>query len=155
MIQDITILSVLVFFLFVLFFVCLFVVVVVVVVVFVGPLPITTIRSLPSDRSLMPLAQSTVQWDPPSSVFCPADEYLVEYQLTNIDQCATTSDSPQGVYDQITDTEITLMGLLPHSTYRVSITAMNSGGAAENALSIDIQTEEASKKKIIIFVSIA
>ncbi len=98
----------------------------------------------------MPLTPSTVQWDPPSSVFCPADEYLVEYQLTNIDQCSTTSDSPVEVYDQITDTEITFMGLIPHSTYRVSVTAMNSGGAAENASSTDIQTEEASKKNVFI-----
>ncbi len=101
----------------------------------------------------MPLAQSTVQWDPPSSVFCPADEYLVEYQLTNIDQCATTSDSPQGVYDRITDTEISLMGLVPHSTYRVTVTAINGGGAAENALSTDIQTEEARKKKNLVSIA--
>ncbi len=95
----------------------------------------------------MPLAASTVLWDPPSSVFCPADEYLVEYQLTYTDQCSATSDSPVGVYGQTTDTQITLIGLLPHSTYRMSVTPVNGGGAAENALSIDIQTGETSKKK--------
>ncbi|XP_072027055.1 phosphatidylinositol phosphatase PTPRQ-like [Amphiura filiformis] len=84
---------------------------------------------------------STVRWDPPTAGLCPAEEYLVEYELINKDQCEDVTNSAIIMYGTVTDTETTLTGLLPHSTYRVYVTARNSGGAAASQ-NIEIQTEE-------------
>ncbi|XP_072047711.1 receptor-type tyrosine-protein phosphatase F-like [Amphiura filiformis] len=108
------------------------------------PSPISNLMSLPLDRSTMPLVASTVQWTQSTSGPCQADEYLVEYQLLNIDQCDLVSDSSTEMYDTVTDTDITLTGssFLPHSAYRVYVTARNSGGVADSE-NINIQTEDA------------
>ncbi|XP_072027044.1 phosphatidylinositol phosphatase PTPRQ-like [Amphiura filiformis] len=108
------------------------------------PSPISNLMSLPVDRSAMSWIASKINWTPSTSGLCPADEYLVEYQLLNIDQCDLVSDSATEMYDTVTDTEITLTGssFLPHSTYKMYVTARNSGGAADSE-NIDIQTGEA------------
>ncbi|XP_072041064.1 receptor-type tyrosine-protein phosphatase T-like [Amphiura filiformis] len=108
------------------------------------PSPISNLMALPLDRSTMPLVSPRVQWTPSTSSPCQAEEYLVEYLLLNIDQCDLVSDSATEMYATVTDTEITLTGssFLPHSTYRVYVTAKNSGGAA-GFKNIDIQTEDA------------
>ena len=78
----------------------------------------------------------TVKWNPSSTDSpgsCPADEYVVGYELINRDQCLKEAESPINMYDSVTTTEVTLAGLVPYSTYKIYVTARNDEGDADQS----------------------
>ena len=61
-----------------------------------------------------------VYWVPENSQ-CIRKRYLVEYQLTNFDQCNGQADHTVVPAGSVTPTTIHLQGLQPYSTYTVHV----------------------------------
>ena len=71
-----------------------------------------------------------VTWVAPTTA-CAADNYIIEYQITNLDQCDPTPGTKIR-FGEFTDTTITLTGLHAYSTYTVFVSSNNSAGSTEN-----------------------
>ncbi len=84
------------------------------------------VTSVPSQPDSLRLS-----WEAPRSP-CPADDYLIEYQLDSLEQCNET-DGQRTLFTTTTYTFITVTGLEAHSTYRVFVSANNSAGSTENS----------------------
>ena len=90
--------------------------------------------TFPQDSDDMQQGTLTVKWNPSSTDSpgsCPADGYVVRYQLIDKDQCLKDADSPIDLYGSVTTTEVTLAGLVSYSTYKIYVTARNDEGDAE------------------------
>ena len=86
----------------------------------------------------------TVAWNQPTSNNCPTDNYLVEYELLNFDQCYESVNLTTLFSANVTDTRITFINLLPYSTYRVSVYSKNDIGKGPK-VTIEGDTEESGK----------
>ena len=75
---------------------------------------------------------------------CPAEDYLVKYELLNFDQCYGSTNSTTLFSANVTDTRITFTNLLPYSTYRVSVYSKNEIGKGPEVTIEDV-TEEAGE----------
>ncbi len=67
----------------------------------------------------------TLIWDEQTESNCPTEEYIVEHALLNKDQCENYTDPDREPAEYVEDTTITISGLLPHSTYQVSVYPRN------------------------------
>ncbi|XP_072042768.1 contactin-1-like [Amphiura filiformis] len=78
-------------------------------------------------------------WQPTSySNDCRDTGYSVQYTLVNRDQCQVVEDSPKDASysDSGTSLSSTLSGLLPYSTYSISVTAVNDAGPGESVTQV-------------------
>ena len=101
---------------------------------------------------------STIRWNPPSLDVpgsCQADNYFVEYQLADKDQCQNIRDSSIETYGSVTSTEVTLAELMSYSTYMVYVTARNDGGDADPSIQEIITPAEGKRHFKDIYVSLA
>ena len=71
-----------------------------------------------------------VAWVAPTTA-CAADNYIIEYQITNLDQCDPTPGT-KIMFGEFTDTAITITGMHAFSTYMVFVSSNNSAGSTEN-----------------------
>ena len=65
----------------------------------------------------------SVSWGAPSGDPCPAIDYTVTYELTNLEQCQTHSGGSSS--STTSNTTITFVGLKAYSTYRIVVTSSN------------------------------
>ena len=73
-----------------------------------------------------------VSWNPPFTS-CPLDSYTVHYQLTNRDQCDSTT-GPKTKFLDTTGRNVTLTGLHAYSSYDVFVTtSFNIHGSTETS----------------------
>ncbi|XP_071800003.1 uncharacterized protein [Asterias amurensis] len=75
--------------------------------------------------------QLTVSWDTPltdNQSHCPATDYLVTYDLMNLEQCEGVSRGVETL--TTTKTTITITRLEAFSTYRVTVTSINQAGSS-------------------------
>ncbi|XP_033636809.1 receptor-type tyrosine-protein phosphatase F-like [Asterias rubens] len=70
---------------------------------------------------------------------CLASNYLVTYELINLDQCGEGDQSDGSL--STTDTTITVEGLHPYSTYKISVTSRNEAGDGPTKSKSAITTE--------------
>ena len=83
----------------------------------------------------------TFSWNQPTSYDCPAENYSVEYELLNSDQCYGSTNSTTRFSTNVTDTRITFTNLLPFSTYRVSVYSKNEIGKGPEVTIEDVTGE--------------
>ena len=83
-------------------------------------------------------SELTVTWDE-STVLCLADEYQVEYEITDGDQCGADADPPTVMTWQ-EDNFVTLSGLKGHSTYRIVVTPALSDFLTERNVGESFET---------------
>ena len=89
----------------------------------------------------------TVSWNPQMTNNCPTEDYLVEYEAVNLGYCNAKRSNRS--YATVTNTSITIDGLWPYSTYRVSVYSRNDIGNGSK-VSIEGVTEESGKCFYII-----
>ena len=58
----------------------------------------------------------TVSWSSPVTT----SNFVVQYKLTNVEQCRPETGKPVAFPSQ-TETSLTILGLLPYSTYEISV----------------------------------
>ena len=85
-------------------------------------------------------SQLTVTWDEETAL-CLGDEFQVEYEITDGDQCGSDADSPSALIMPWQDDHVaTLTGLKAHSTYRVVVTPALSDGLSERNVGESVET---------------
>ena len=85
-----------------------------------------------------------VAWEPENSQ-CIRKRYVVEYQLTNLDQCNDQTDDTFVQAGQVTTPEIRLQGLEPFSTYTIRVTALLNDNNYGSRLSATFKTGQTGK----------
>ena len=83
-------------------------------------------------------SQLTVTWDEPSAL-CLADEYQVEFEITDGDQCDADADPPTVLPWQDV-TYVTLTELKAYSTYRIFVTPALSDRLSERDVGESFET---------------
>ncbi len=91
-----------------------------------GPVTELTVSRVPSKPDSL-----SVSWDAPTTP-CTADDYIIEYQLNNLERCNDT-DGQRTAFTTTTDTLVTITGLEAYSTYRVFVSARNDNVTTENS----------------------
>ena len=104
------------------------------------PNPVASVTVSPTSQN-----QLTVSWDTPptdNQSPCPATDYLVTYDLINLEQCEEVSRG----FDTLntTATTITIDRLEAFSTYRVTVTSINQAGSS-TPVSRTMTTTQSSK----------
>ena len=69
-----------------------------------------------------------VSWDLQNESPCPTDTHIVEYSLTNRDQCDPIVNPEVIKLGNVTGTDVSITGLHPHSAYNVSVYSSNDKG---------------------------
>ena len=70
----------------------------------------------------------TISWGLQNESPCPTDTHIVEYSLTNRDQCDPIVDPEVIKLGNVTGTDVSITGLHPHSAYNVSVYSSNDKG---------------------------
>ena len=86
----------------------------------------------------------TISWHLQNESPCPTNTHIVEYSLTNRDQCDPIVDPEVILYDNVSGTEVSITGLNPHSTYDVFVYSSNDKGRG-NVSSITNVTSESGE----------
>ncbi|XP_071799479.1 receptor-type tyrosine-protein phosphatase F-like [Asterias amurensis] len=87
------------------------------------PNPVASVTVSPTSHN-----QLTVSWDTDNQSPCPATEYLVTYDLIQLEQCEVASRGIETL--TTTKTTITIERLEAFSTYRVTVTSINQAGSS-------------------------
>ncbi|XP_072019232.1 phosphatidylinositol phosphatase PTPRQ-like [Amphiura filiformis] len=87
----------------------------------------------PSDTSLQ------LSWQPSTSS-CPPNRYIIHYTFLNQDQCADVNIGPM-YYTEVFQTAVLMSGLVPYSSYKVSVTPKNDAGVGM-VTEVEGRTEE-------------
>ncbi|XP_072041263.1 receptor-type tyrosine-protein phosphatase mu-like [Amphiura filiformis] len=99
------------------------------------PQMITNLQPIPNQISVQ------LQWDPDPSPCRNSIDYLVDYRLTNLDQCVTRTDDMHTLIT--TASEATIPNLVSHSTYIISVTTRHNLRSGPS-LSMDVMTQQAA-----------
>ena len=92
-----------------------------------------------------------VEWVPPTTP-CLPDNYTVEYQITNKDQCDDTIGD-KTMFRVLPSTTITITGLHAYSTYTVFVSSNNHVGSNEDReTAMTAMTGKHRKTKLLIRV---
>ena len=86
----------------------------------------------------------TISWGLQNESPCPTDTHIVEYSLSNRDQCDPIVDPVVIEYGNVTGTEVSITRLHPHSTYGVFVYSSNDKGRG-NVSSITNVTSESGE----------
>ncbi|XP_072041265.1 receptor-type tyrosine-protein phosphatase delta-like [Amphiura filiformis] len=98
------------------------------------PQMITNMQSISNQISVQ------LQWDPDPSPCSNVIDYLVEFRLTNLDQCDERADDIHTL--TTTSSEATIPNLVSHSTYMISVTSRHNLRSGPT-LSMDVTTQQA------------
>ena len=101
-----------------------------------GPVNMLTVSQTLSASELR------LSWTQSSENNCRETGYEIQYSLINKDQCQMVREGNEEwlTLSRTTATSITIQGLLPHSTYSVSVRAFNDAGLGEASLGIQTTT---------------
>lgn len=83
----------------------------------------------------------SASWVKQTRTPCPVDNYIIEYQLLNQDQCQQDGLPDRTTYGTVDNTEVTLEQLIPYSTYRVYVIAVNGAGKGNETSEIQMTSE--------------